>query len=205
MEKKEMRIGLYARVSTSDKGQDVNLQLNPLRQYCQHREGWNVTGEYVDIGISGTKNSRPEFDRLLDDARKRRIDVIAVWRLDRFGRSLRNLVNTLTELQELGVSFVSYSENLDFTSSTGKLLVHILASFSQFEADIIADRVRAGIKNARAKGKRIGKAPIAPYLVEKIRELRKTGASIRVIAGKLNLSVGVVHKTLSNPAPEVSV
>ncbi len=84
----ELRVALYARVSTSDKGQDVNLQLLPLREYCLHRDGWKVAGEYVDIGISGTKSSRPELDRLLHDARKRKIDVICVWRLDRFGRSL---------------------------------------------------------------------------------------------------------------------
>ncbi len=128
-----------------------------------------------------------------------------MWWLDRFGRSLRNLVNTLEELQGLGVSFVSYSENLDFTSATGKLMFGILASFSQFERDVIADRVRAGIQNARAKGKRVGRTPIAPYLVKKIIELKKAGESIRAIAKKVELSVGVVHKTLSNHSPEVVV
>ncbi len=201
---KGLRVALYARVSTSDKGQDVNLQLIPLREYCRNRT-WDIAGEYVDEGISGIKAKRPALDKLLDDARKRKIDGIAVWRLDRFGRSLRNLVNTLNELQEIGVSFVSYSESLDFTSATGKLMFGILASFAQFERDIIADRVRAGIQNAKAKGKRVGRKPIAPYIVTKILELRNAGTNIRAIAKQVNVSVGVVHKTLSNSGPEVAV
>ena len=197
------RVAIYARVSTSDKGQDPNLQINPLREYCKAR-GWVDVTEYVDLGISGVKAKRPQLDRLLDDARKRKIDIICVWKLDRFGRSLKHLVNTLEELQGLKVSFVSYMESLDFTSATGKLMFNILASFSQFERDIISDRVRAGIANVRSRNKNIviGRKPLPPIVKDSVRELRGQGLSIRAIAKKLKLSVGAVHKTLSNSVQE---
>ncbi len=120
--KKVVRAALYARGSTSDKGHDPALQFTPLTEYFKQR-GWQIVKQYVDIGISGIKSKRPELDKLLDDARKRKIDVIAVWKLDRFGRSMKHLINTLEELQELGVSFVSYMESRDFTSATGKLML----------------------------------------------------------------------------------
>src|SRR2546422_7713685 len=101
-----MRVALYCRVSTTDKGQDPTMQLRELREYCERR-GWTVVGEYVDVGISGTKEKRPELDRLMSDAHRRRFDAILVWKLDRFGRSLRHLVNSLAELESLGVDFVS--------------------------------------------------------------------------------------------------
>jgi len=107
-----MRVGLYARTSTADKGQDPELQLKDLRAYA-HARGWKVFGEYVDIGESGSKDKRPQLDRLMEDARKRRIDGISVWKLDRFGRSLKSLVTTLEELRSLGVQFASFTESLD--------------------------------------------------------------------------------------------
>ncbi len=124
------RAALYARVSTADKGQDPTLQLTPLIEYCKQR-GWQIVGQFVDIGVSGIKAKRPELDKLLDTARKRKLDVICVWKLDRFGRSMRHLINTLEELQELGVSFVSYMESLDFASATGKLMFNILAPMKE--------------------------------------------------------------------------
>ncbi len=194
--KKIIRVALYARVSTSDKGQDPALQLTPLTEYCNQR-GWQIAQQYVDIGVSGIKSKRPELDRLLDDARKRKIDVICVWKLDRFGRSIQHLINTLEELQGLGVSFVSYMESLDFTSATGKLMFNILASFSQFERDIIAERVRAGMANAKRKGVKIGRRATSAVSLAKIIEAHETEKlSVRQIVEKVRIPRATVHRTL---------
>ena len=115
------RVAIYARVSTANNGQDPTMQTRELREYCDRR-GWHLTGEYVDIGVSGFKDKRPELDRMLVDAHRRRFDVILVWKLDRFSRSLRNLVNSLAELDTLGVDFVSLRDNLDFSTPSGRLM-----------------------------------------------------------------------------------
>jgi DNA invertase Pin-like site-specific DNA recombinase len=191
-----MRCGIYARVSTTDKGQDVELQLKDLRNYVTAR-GWGVHDEYVDIGESGAKDRRPELDRLLEDARKRKIDGIAVWRLDRFGRSLKHLINTLDELRSLGITFVSYSENLDFSTSTGQLLFHLLGAFAEFERGLIRERIKAGLQNAKAKGIRLGRCPLIDSgLLWTVKSMRDKGISIRGIAKSLNVSKSTVHKTL---------
>jgi len=190
-----MRAAIYARVSTHDKGQDPDLQLKPLREYSKQR-GFEVTGEFVDVGVSGSKDRRPELDRLMDLAKKRLIDCVIVWKLDRFGRSLKHLVTALDEFEKLGVSFISYRENLDLTSSAGKLMFHIIAAMAEFERTLIVERVKAGIVNARAKGKQIGRKPIDPIFVEKMFELRSQNLSYEKISKELKLSVGVIHKTL---------
>jgi DNA invertase Pin-like site-specific DNA recombinase len=191
-----MKVGIYARVSTVDKGQDVELQLKDLRAYVKAR-GWIIHDEYVDVGESGSKDKRPELNRLLEDVRKRKIDCIAVWRLDRFGRSLKHLINTLDELRSLGVMFVSYSENLDFSTSTGQLLFHLLGAFAEFERNLIKERVKAGIANAKAKGIKIGRPKV--YVdTDELLSLRAKGYSIRAIAKKIKISPSLVHKTLSN-------
>lgn len=134
----------------------MDLQLNDLRAHTQAR-GWKIYQEYTDKGQSGGKERRPALDTLMEDCRKRKVDAVLVWRLDRFGRSLRHLVNTLDELKQLGVAFVSYKENLDFTTSTGQLMFHLLAAFAQFEKDLIKERVVAGLANARSKGRKLGR------------------------------------------------
>jgi DNA invertase Pin-like site-specific DNA recombinase len=201
MKKEEptMRAALYARCSTLDKGQDPELQLTPLREYCQKR-GFTVTGEYVDNGISGTKERRPQLDRLLGVARKRQIDVILVWKLDRFGRSVKQLVMVLEELSSLGVGFISYQDNLDLTTAQGRLMFHIIGAMAEFEKELIAERVRAGIENARRKGKNIGRRAVPPIEMEKIINLYKEtpSLSIRQIAGTLGFKKSLVHKTLVN-------
>lgn len=191
-----MKIGLYARISTTDKGQDAELQLRDLRRYADAR-GWTIEGQYIDQ-CSGSKDRRPELDRLLDDARKRNIDGILVWRLDRFGRSLKHLINTLDELRSLGVSFISFSENLDLSTSTGKLLFYLLGAFAEFERNLIQERVMAGIANARAKGKRIGRKPVPPVDKSKIISfhIASPELSIRQIAKKAHQKPSTVYKTL---------
>jgi len=198
MNNKEMRVAIYARVSTADKGQDTDLQLIPLRDYCQARE-WTVVGIYADKGQSGAKDSRPELDRLLNDTRKRKIDCIVVWKLDRWGRSLKHLINTLSELQSLGVAFVSYSENLDLSTPAGKMHFYIVAALAEFERELIRERVKAGIQNARRKGRRLGRKPISPVDHKKIIDtyLLDTSLSIRNIAKKAKMNYSTVYKTLS--------
>ena len=148
-----LRAALYARVSTTD--QTTDNQLLEPRRYAEAR-GWTVT-EYVDEGVSGAKESRPALDRLLKDARRRRLDALVVWRLDRLGRNLRHLILTLDELTALGVSFVSLGEGIDTSTPAGRLQVHILGAIAEFERARIAERVRLGVARAKAQGKRLGR------------------------------------------------
>jgi len=153
-----MRAAIYARVSTFD--QEPENQLAELRRYAAAR-AWTAT-EHVDRGISGAKDRRPALDRLLVDARRRRFDVLVVWRLDRLGRNLRHLITLLEELQALGVAFVSLGEGIDATTPAGKLQMHILGAIAEFERARIAERVRAGLQRARAQGKRLGRPRKVP-------------------------------------------
>jgi len=189
-----VKAGLYARVSTLDKGQDTEVQLRDLRSYAQARE-WTVVDEYVDRGQSGAKDRRPELDRLLRDVRKRKIDLVLCWRLDRLGRSLKHLILTLDELQGLGVGLVSYNENLDLTNSTGRLMFQLLGAFAEFERNMIRERVIAGLNHAKAKGTKLGR-PGVDLDRDKLIELKDQGLTMRAMAGKLGVSVGLVHKTL---------
>ena len=191
-----MKAAIYARVSTLDKGQDTEVQLRDLRSYAQAR-GWIIAGEYVDKGQSGAKDRRPELDRLMKDVRKRKVDLILCWRLDRLGRSLKHLILTLDELQSVGVGFVSYNENLDLTTSTGRLMFQLLGAFAEFERNLIKERVKAGLANAKAKGAKLGR-PSPEFDEDELIRLRKSGVTIRGIAERLNLRKSFVHKTLSN-------
>jgi DNA invertase Pin-like site-specific DNA recombinase len=198
-ERLPIRAALYSRCSTHDKGQDPQLQITPLREYC-HKRGFTIVEEYVDNGISGIKEKRPQLDRLLEAARKRQIDVILVWKLDRFGRSLKQLVMSLEELSSLGVGFISYQDNLDLTTPQGRLMFHIIGAMAEFERELIRERVRAGLDNARRKGKRLGRKPVPPIDIVKIIDAHKQNPSlsIRQIADTLGLKKSLVHKTLVN-------
>jgi len=189
------RVGLYGRVSTTDKGQDVELQLRELRAFAQTR-GWAIHQEYLDEGISGSRVNRPALDSLLAACRRRQVDIVLVWRLDRLGRSLKHLIMVLDEFRSLGISFVSLHEQLDCTTAAGQLLLHLLGAFAEFERAIIRERVKAGLANARIKGKRLGRPSLAIDSAQ-VKSLRKTGRSIRQIAHALHISPASVHKTLS--------
>ncbi len=139
------RVALYARVSTTD--QSTDSQLLDLRRYVRER-GWNIFKEYVDEGISGTKDSRPALNELMNDAKKRRFDVVLVWRFDRFARSTKHLILALEEFKNLGIYFVSYQENIDTSSPFGSAIFTIISAMAQLERDIIAERVKAGLKGA---------------------------------------------------------
>ena len=187
------RVALYARVSTLA-GQSPEMQLVELREYAARR-AWLVIEEYVDHGVSGVKESRPALNRLMADAKQRRFDVIAVWTIDRFGRSLRHLVNSLAELENLGLSFVSLRDSIDLSSPSGVLMFQLIAAMSQFERSLIQERVRAGIRNARNKGRRLGR-PRLEMDHGRIARLRASGESVRAISEQLGISVGSVHRSL---------
>jgi DNA invertase Pin-like site-specific DNA recombinase len=185
------RLALYARVSTLV-GQSPEMQLVELREYAARR-GWQVVEEYVDHGVSGAKESRPALNRLMTDAKQRRFDAVAVWKIDRFGRSLRHLVNSIAELENLGVSFVSLRDSIDLSSPSGVLMFQLIAAMSQFERSLIQERVRAGLQNAKRKGKRLGRRPVDVDLSE-VASLRHSGASWRMISQEMGISVGKLHK-----------
>jgi DNA invertase Pin-like site-specific DNA recombinase len=186
-----MRAAIYARVSTTN-GQDPAMQTRELREYCQRR-GWEIVGEFVDAGVSGSKERRPQLDSLLAACRKRRVDAVVVYRYDRFARSLRQLVNALEEFRSLGIEFVSLHENVDTSTPNGRLVFGIFATIAEFERELIRDRVRSGIASARSKGKTLGRPRITVNAAE-IAALRDSGASWSTITRQLGLSAGTVKR-----------
>lgn len=188
-----MRAAIYARVSTADK-QDVSMQIRELQEFAKSR-GWEIVGTYSDEGYTGTNTRRPMLQQLLKDANARKFDTVLVWRLDRFGRSLRELVTMLQDLTEVGVEFCSLKDALDMTTAGGKLFAHMVMAFSEFEASIIRQRVQAGIDHARACGKRLGRPQVRDDAA--IRELRATGLSVRKIAARLGIAKSTVQASLA--------
>jgi DNA invertase Pin-like site-specific DNA recombinase len=187
-----MKAAIYARVSTTNHGQDVTLQTRELRQFAEAR-GWEIAGEYVDAGVSGTKDSRPELNRLIADAHKRRFDVVCVWRFDRFARSVSHLLRALETFKALGIEFVSYSEQMDTSTPAGKMVFTVLGAVAELERSLIVERVRAGLRNARANGKTLGRPRVALDAARIIR-LRAQGQSWPKIAAELGVSVGTVYQ-----------
>jgi DNA invertase Pin-like site-specific DNA recombinase len=187
-----MRVAIYARVSTKD--QSCALQLRDLKAYCAARK-FTIFREYIDVGESGAKNSRPELNELMADARKRKLDAIVVWRFDRFARSTQHLLLALEEFRSLGIQFISYQENIDTSSPLGQALFTIVSAVAQLERDLIRERVNAGIRHARACGKQLGR-PRRIVDREDLARLRAEGASLREIARKLQLGYGTVRLRL---------
>jgi DNA invertase Pin-like site-specific DNA recombinase len=191
-----MRIVIYARVSTKD--QSCELQLRDLRAYCAAR-GFSAIREYIDIGESGAKDSRPQLNELMAAARKRQFDTVIVWRFDRFARSTKHLLLALEEFRSLGIQFMSYQENIDTSSPLGQALFTIVAAVAQLERDLIRERVSAGIRNARVSGKQLGRPRRVMNHAEVVR-LRSEGASLRQIAAKLGVGYGTVRLSLARSA-----
>ena len=187
-----MRTALYARVSTSDKGQDPEMQLRELREYCERR-GWQIAGEYVDVGVSGSKDSRPELNRLMADATRRKFDTVVVWRFDRFARSVSHLLRALETFRSLGIEFVSYGEAIDTSTPVGKMTFTVLGAVAELERSLIIERVRAGVRNAKAKGKRLGR-PKVVIDPARIAALRAQGQGWKRIARELDCGVGTVRR-----------
>ena len=186
------RIAVYCRVSTLD--QSTDSQVLDLRRYVSESD-WTLYKEYCDNGISGTKDNRPALNQLMDDARKRRFDMVLCWRFDRFARSTKHLILALEEFRNLGIDFVSYQENIDTGSPLGSAIFTIISAVAQLERDIIAERVRAGLRRAKENGKKLGRPPKKVDEYE-IRRLRSEGRSLRQIATELNVSKNTVVRHL---------
>lgn len=199
MEMKGKRAALYARVSSAA-GQKPEMQLAEMREYASRR-GWKVFEEYVDIGICGAMQSRPELNRLMSDAYRRHFDILLCWKVDRFGRSLKHLVNTIADLDSYGVAFVSLRDNLDLSTPSGRLMFHVVSAMAEFERSLIQERVVSGLRNAKLKGVRLGRPPLRLLKPQDEAELRRerarTNAPFRTLAAKYGLSVWTVHKLCS--------
>lgn len=188
-----VRVALYARVSTMN-GQNPEMQLAELREYAARR-GWTITSEYVDLGVSGSKESRPELNRMLKDAHARSIDAVLCWKLDRLGRSLKHLVTTIEDLTAYGVAFVSLRDNLDLSTPSGRLMLHIIGAMAEFERELIRERVSAGIQAARRRGARIGR-PRVYANADKVRALRAAGVPWREVSKRLGIGTGTAVRAL---------
>jgi DNA invertase Pin-like site-specific DNA recombinase len=197
---KPRKVALYVRVSTDE--QKTDLQLMDLQEYIQKR-GYTLYDTYEDV-ISGTTKERKALDRLVSDAKHRKFDIVLVWKFDRFARSLKMLVEYLELFQELGIDFISYKENIDTTTSMGRLIFHINSAYAEFERELIQDRVIAGIRAKREKTGTWGRRSLESDTQAKIQELAKEGVSIRKIATGLQISTRTVQKYKGRPR-EVSV
>jgi DNA invertase Pin-like site-specific DNA recombinase len=182
---------IYARVSTLNGSQDPSMQTRELEEYCQRR-GWQIHDIYVDNGVSGKKDSRPQLNRMMQDAHERRFSVVVVWRFDRFARSVSHLLRALETFNALGVQFVSLSEQVDTSTPAGKMVFTVLGAVAELERNLIVERVRAGLRHAVSKGKRLGR-PKKYVDAAQVASLRASGYSWRTIARKLGVSVGTVY------------
>jgi DNA invertase Pin-like site-specific DNA recombinase len=188
-----MRAALYARVSTRDKDQDPEAQLAQLRHYCA-LAGWTVSEVYTDVGVSGSTERRAELDVLLEKAREyaRPFDVVVVWKFDRFARNVGFLLRSLEQFRRCGVGFVSVTERIDTTTPMGKMVLTVLGAIAELESNFMSERVKAGMENARRKGKRLGR-PSLEVDGTQILELRAQGATLRTIGATVGASAGFVH------------
>ena len=184
------RVAIYYRVSTTD--QDPQMQIDELREYAKSRR-FKVVGEFLDEA-SGRNNSRVQLEEMLKQVRKRKVDVVLVWKYDRFARSTQHLVNTLEEFKSLGVDFIRYTQQIDTTTSMGKFFFTIMAGIAEFESDIISERVRSGMAAAKRNGKHVGRPRTKPTLVSRAKILRESGKSIREVAKELKISPATVQK-----------
>ena len=190
-----MRVAIYARISTANKNQDIEMQLTELRQYAESRN-WTVVAEYTDVA-SGAKASRPELDKLMNAAKQQSIDAILVWKLDRFARSLKHLITAIGDLESFGVKFVSARDNIDLSTPAGRLMFHVIGAVAEFERGLLAERVKAGMKHAKSKGIRIGPKPIATDDAQ-LRALQAQGLTLRDIARESHYSLATVYRRLAS-------
>ncbi len=188
------KIGLYARVSTNN-GQDPESQLLALREYAAARK-LTVFREYTDV-ISGSESSRPALNELMQDAKRRRIDAVVVWKFDRFARSTSHLVTALETFEALGVDFISLSESVDTSTPMGKMVFVVIGAVAELERSLIRERVILGIQRAKAQGKQLGR-PRASIDLDKLRELHGAGLSHRQIADAMGTSHATVGRALRN-------
>ena len=191
-DKTPFRAGLYARVSTQDQ-QTIPMQIRALREYATRR-GWTIALQVKEIGSGASQREKRE--QLLEAARRREIDVVLVWRLDRWGRSVTDLLATLQELEHLGVGFVSLTEALDLTTPAGRAMAGLLAVFAEFEREILRERVRAGLAHARQNGQRLGRPITAALHADQVRKLYRAGNSKSEVARQLQIGRTSVRRML---------
>jgi DNA invertase Pin-like site-specific DNA recombinase len=187
-----LRVARYLRVSRHD--QDTALQDDETAAFVKNRQ-WPLVETYKDHGISGAKDRRPALDRMLADARRRKFDLVLVYKADRLFRSLKHMVTTLDELAALGVGFVSVTEPFDTSTPSGKLLLHIVSAMAEFERSLLIERVKSGVAAARRRGARLGR-PRARLDMDRLRELRGQGLSVRKIADTLGVGSSTVQRHL---------
>jgi len=197
---KTVRAALYCRCSTSQH-QSPDMQLRELREYCSRR-GWHVAGEWIDLGVSGSRESRPQLNRLLSACRQRKADAVVVYRYDRFARSLRHLVNALDEFRSLGVEFVSLHEGVDTSTPNGRLIFGIFASIAEFEKELIRERVKSGLEAAKSRGKKLGrpKRSIDISLVQKLRQ--KPGATWESVAREMSIPLSSLYRAVAGSSTD---
>jgi DNA invertase Pin-like site-specific DNA recombinase len=186
-------VAIYARVSTDR--QTVDLQIHELKEYIERR-GWKIYREYIDQGFTGSDTRRPAFKEMMKAARKKQFDILLVWKLDRLSRSVQDLVNTIGELEALHVDFISYDNNLDTSTPQGKLLFHVIGAMAEFERAIMRERVKAGLENAKRKGKTLGRPSLDKSIVDEIPPLRQQGKSYRAIGKELGISEAAARKVM---------
>ncbi len=187
------RVALYARVSTRDQSPD--LQLDALRSLAAQR-GWTVAGEYIDHGVSGTRTKRPALDKLMRDVHRGAVDVVAVWKFDRFARSTQHLVTALNDFRTVGVEFVSVQDGIDTSTAAGRMVFGVIASLAEFERELIVERVKAGMAAAHRRGRRAGRPRVRVDVV-RARALLAEGVSLRQIAVKLGVGGATVRRALA--------
>jgi len=168
------------------------MQVRDFTEYCERR-GWSAAGDYVDVGISGAKEKRPQLDRLMADAHRRRFDVVVVWSFDRMARSVSHLLRALETFNALGIAFVSLREQIDTSTPAGKMVFTVLGAVAELERSLIAERVKAGLRNARAKGKRLGRPRVDADAI-RIATLRAGGGSWRTIAQQVGCSARTAQR-----------
>ena len=190
-----MTVALYARVSTSD--QDCSLQLSELREHCRKR-GWEIVQEYTDRAVSGGKNSRPALDGLREDATQLKFQGVVVWKLDRWGRSLGHCISSIQELSSLGIRFVAITEAIDTDNSNpgARLMLHLIGAFAEYEREMIRERVRAGVKSAKARGVRFGR-PKRVFDREAAEKMRLGRMSVRKMAEALGATKGAIQRFIA--------
>jgi len=187
-----LRVGIYARVSTCE--QSLDPQLHELRDLADRR-GWRVIGEFTDLGISGTRDRRPGLDKLLKETHRGGIDVVLVWKFDRFARSVRHLVTALDDFRARGIDFVSASDAVDTTTPGGRFMFQVLGAVAELERELIRERTIAGLAAARRKGRLLGRKP-ARMDEDLLLDLRAQGCSVREIAARMGVSKSLVAKRL---------
>ena len=185
-----MKTAIYARVSTDE--QTTDNQVIKLKQVAE-RNGWEVQAIYADT-ISGAKSKRPELDKLMKAVMRKEVDMVMVWSVDRLGRSLQHLTTLLSDIESKGIDLYLHQQNIDTSTPSGKMLFQLLGVFAEFERSMIRERVMAGLDRARSQGKRLGRSPVPPITVDKIKRLREEGLSLRKIAKQIGISTSKVHQ-----------